>query len=445
MATDEKKKKPSKEKAAKKSASEGGGGKKASAKKGGDGGGGKRPDDYKADNVRWEDLASKVMKPAAAIGVLGLGAAAFLGNNAGDNWRQFFYSYLVAYFFVLTVGMGALFFVTLQHLVNANWSVVVRRVAEIFAANVPLLIVLALPIVVPVMMGDHTLYIWNDHQAVEADHLLHHKAPYLNAKFFGIRCLIYFGFWFWLSNTFLKRSVEQDANGKKEISGLLQKISAPSMVLFALTLTFCAFDFLMSLEPVFFSTIFGVYIFAGCVSSFHAVLALSLMWLQKNGRLTKSVTTEHFHDIGKMMFAFVVFWSYIAFSQFMLIWYADIPEETFWFKERFAGDWGMLSWALLFGHFVIPFFGLMSRWVKRSRQGLAFWSVWMLVVQYLDLYWLIMPAMQTTKAPFGAIDVLALVGVLGLFIASAAYTGAKLNLLPTKDPRLEKSLAFENI
>jgi hypothetical protein len=210
-------------------------------------------------------------------------------------------------------------------------------------------------------------------------------------------------------------------------------------------MTFCDIDLLMSLGPLWFSTIFGVYYFASCVLAINASLALTLMWLQSKGRLTSSVTVHHFHDLGKMVFAFTIFWAYIGFSQFMLLWYANIPEETLWFKERFVNSWGTLSWVLLFGHFVIPFFGLLSRHIKRRRPTLAFWAVWQLVMIYLDMYWLVMPTTRSESPPFALIDVACVIGILGVFIAGIAMRAKNLNLMPTNDPRLPKSLAFENL
>jgi hypothetical protein len=179
------------------------------------------------------------------------------------------------------------------------------------------------------------------------------------------------------------------------------------------------------------------------------------MFLHKQGVLKKSVTIEHFHDLGKMVFAFTIFWMYTAFSQFMLIWYANIPEETGWYKERFVGGWcsgwGLLSAVLLFGHFVVPFFGLLSRHIKRKPATLAFWCVWQLLMIYLDMYWLVMPTLgslthtELPAPPFALIDVACMVGVMGTFIAGIAFRAKSLNLMVTNDPRLQKSLAFTNI
>ena len=395
-------------------------------------------------NLALGDLSAKVRNTAAIVGLVSLGAAYAIGS--GDR-KAFLFSYLIAFFYALTLGLGALFWVNLQHLVNSYWCMSIRRIGEFFASNFVVLAILSLPIVATVATGSDEIYKWNNTELAETDHLLHHKAPYLNKNFFLIRVVFYFVFWWWLSNTHFKASLRQDESGDKKIPGRLQAISAPSMILFAVTLTFAAIDFLMSLEYVFFSTIFGVYIFAGAVSSFHSIFALTLMWLQSKGKLVKEVTADHYHDIGKMMFAFVVFWSYIAFSQFMLIWYADIPEETFWYKHRFIGEWGTLSWALLFGHFVIPFIGLISRWVKRDKKKLAFWCVWLLGIQFFDLYWLVKPALDPTSESLGLglVDALCLVGTVALFLASVAHNAAGKNLMAIKDPRLQKGLAFENL
>ena len=378
----------------------------------------------------------------------GIGAAALLvsfGVGFTSDPKRFLHSYLVAFAWVLSLGIGALWWVTLQHLVNAKWSIAVRRVGELLAQNMPLLAILSLPIIITTAMGNDALYVWANHDKVHADHLLHHKAPYLNIKFFVIRCVFYFGFWVFLSRFWLKKSLEQDRSGAPELPGKLQTASAPSMILLALTLTFAAIDFLMTLEPAWFSTIFGVYFFAGCVVSFHSLFALVLMWLQSQGHLVKSVTIEHYHDIGKMMFAFTVFWAYIAFSQFMLIWYANVPEETFWYKLRFTGEWTYLSAVLLFGNFVLPFAGLLSRHIKRNKKTLGFWAVWILVVHWLDIYWLVMPALHTEEIPFHWLDLTCWIGVFGVFLAGTAFAAKKnVHLVPIKDPRLQKSLAFEN-
>lgn len=420
-------------------------------KSGGSGGkGGSSGPEYRNDNIRLGAAGQSLFTKAAAIGALGLAAAVGLGASANDGFRRFSLSYDVAFCWTLALGLGALFWVTLQNLVNAHWSIVLRRVGELLAAQAPVLALLALPVVVPIFMGSSSIYAWSNEHEVHADHVLHHKSSYLNPTFFLIRFVVYFGFWTLLSRFFLNNSVAQDSSkDAPSIAAKMRAAAGPGMIVWGLTMTFCAFDLLMSLDKLWFSTMFGVYFLASCVLSINSFLPLAAMWLQKRGVLTKSVTVEHYHDLGKMMFAFTVFWAYIGFSQFMLLWYANIPEETDWFKHRFVGGWtagwGLHSAVLLFGHFVIPFFGLISRHIKRKKPTLAFWAIWQLVMIYLDIYWIVMPYADVNGPPFALIDVACWVGVLGVFIAGAAFRAKSLNLMPTNDPRLQKSLAFTNI
>jgi hypothetical protein len=398
------------------------------------------------DNIRLAEVGQSLFVKAVAVGVIALGISAFLGAGENDGWSRFSHSYLVAFVWVMTIGAGALWWITIQNIVNSHWSTVIRRVGELIATNAPVMAILALPVVLPLIMGKPVMYRWADPALMTGD--LANKLGYLSTKFFSIRFVFYFGFWTWLSYFFLNRSLGQDKENKETAAKTvvtMRRVAGPAMIVFALTITFCAIDLIMTLEPQWFSTMFGVYYFASCVLAINSSLALSLMWLQSKGRLASSVTVHHFHDLGKMVFAFTIFWAYVGFSQFMLQWYANIPEETLWWKERFAGGWGNYSWVLLFGHFVIPFFGLLSRWVKRNRKALAFWCIWQLVMIYLDMYWLVMPSTGTTEVPFKLIDLTCWVGVLSLFIAGIAYRAKSLNLLATNDPRLPDSLAFENI
>ena len=392
------------------------------------------------DKITVDGEASRLSQRAFILGVVALAGGVVLGLGDLAKLQR---AYLTAFMYVLSVGLGALWFVAIQHLTNAKWSVVVRRVAEILANNMVVVGILSLGVVVPMLAGSTALYSWLDHARVEQDHVLHHKAAYLNVTFFTVRWLVYFGFWIWLARRFFTLSVRQDKDGGGEISAALQRTSAPAMIVFAITLTFCAIDLIMSLDPTWFSTMFGVYYFAGCVLAGYSTLALALMWVQSNGRLTASVNQEHYHDIGKMMFAFTIFWAYIGFSQFLLIWYADIPEETHWYHWRFEGGWKVVSALLLGAHFVVPFFGLLSRHVKRNKRTLAFWAVWILAIHYLDLFWLIYPA-GDGAVPLGLVDILCWVGLVSLFVGMAARRARGINLIPTGDPRLADSLAFEN-
>jgi hypothetical protein len=346
----------------------------------------------------------------------------------------------------LSISVGGVWWVTLQHLVGARASVVMRRTGEILAKGSWVMAVLALPILVPVFMHNDALYPWVDHEYMHSNHALHSKAGYFDLGFFGVRMVIYFAFFILMSNFWLKKSLQQDkTKGDVAFYKKLQGNAAPAMILFALAVTFCSIDFLMTLDPIWFSTIFGVYYFATCVTTFHCVLALTLMWLQKKGALQKSVTVEHYHDVGKMMFAFVAFWSYIGFSQFMLIWYANIPEETHWFHMRLYGGWWNASMLLAAAHFVFPFFGMMSRAMKRHTGRLSFWAYYLLVVCWFDMYWLVAPNLHKEGMAFSPADFLAWAGMAAMVIGAIVIEAKKVTLVATGDPRLPRALAFENI
>lgn len=392
------------------------------------------------DSIRLGKAELALARPAFLVGVVALGAAAALGG--GLYGRQFQHSYLTAFMWGLSITLGALFWVTLQHLVNARWSVVVRRLGELMAQGVLVMALLALPLLAPILSHNDTLFTWLNHESI---HGITSKTAYLNPNFFLGRMVFYFAYFAIMASYWLKKSREQEKGGGVELTKALQGVSAPAMIVFALSVTFCAIDFVMTLDPMWFSTIFGVYYFATCVLTFHSFLALFAMWLQKKGHLTSAVTQEHYHDIGKMMFAFTAFWTYIGFSQFMLIWYANIPEETHWFKDRLEGSWLNATLILAAGHFVFPFFGMMSREIKRNKSTLAFWAVWILVICWFDMYWLVAPNLHKGGMAIGLVDLLAWVGVAGLLVGTILSRAKDMNLIPTGDPRLGRSLTFQNV
>ena len=386
-----------------------------------------------------------------ALVVAGVGLAAGVVFGVMDGWEVFFRSYLLNFAFVLSLALGALFFVLLQHLTRAGWSVSLRRLAELSAGTLPGLAVLFVPLLVPVLAGMGGVYEWADPHAVAHDEtgLLLHKRAYLNPAFFIIRCAVVFGAWALLARYYLKTSLAQDAGGDPELTLRMQWWSAPGMLVFGVTVTVFAIDALMSLNPHWYSTIFGVYFFAGCAVGFFALLAVLVYGVQRAGRLTQSITVEHYHDIGKLAFGFVVFWAYIAFSQYLLIWYANIPEETVWYLPRQGDTWWIgVSLVLLFGHFLAPFVALLSRWPKRRRGTLAAAGVWLLLMHWLDLYYLVIPRAHAAghhAAPLHVSDVALLVGLGGLFAWLLLRPMARVSLLPQRDPRLDEALSFHNV
>jgi hypothetical protein len=372
--------------------------------------------------------------------VIGIGGSLALAAGSDHGWGRLLETYLVSYSLFLALTLGALFFVLLQHVTRSGWSVVVRRIAEALAANVWLMAVL----VVPVVLGMHHLYHWTHVEEAAHDPILAGKLGFLNPTFFIARLVVYFLVWGALAWFFHRTSVRQDATADPALSVRMERVSAPGMVLFALTANFAAFDLLMSLDPHWFSTIFGVYYFAVSVVCFFAVMPKILVGLQLRGVLDGAVTVEHFHDLGKLLFAFTVFWAYIAFSQYMLIWYGNIPEETEWFLKRQTGDWAWVSVALIFGHFVIPFLLLVSRAIKRRPPLLALVGTYMVVMTWIDIYWLVIPEFSAGVARFGLMDVLCFVGLSGVYSVASALRLKRHSLIPEGDPRLRESLAFQN-
>lgn len=388
--------------------------------------------------------ASYVAAGLATLGLVGLAVALVLGWLRADGLRYFFHAYLVSYTFYLSISLGALFLVVLHHATRAGWSVTIRRLAEILAGNMPLLALLFLPVLIPIMLGNHSLYEWTNPAVVGHSALLEHKTPYLNVAFFTARAVLYFAVWWLLARFYFVRSLEQDASGDPALTIQMERASGPALLMFAVTLTFASFDWLMSLEPAWFSSIFGVYYFSGAAVGALATIILIAALLQASGRLTATITIEHYHDLGKLLLGFVIFWGYIAFSQYMLIWYANVPEETVWYLERQSGAWAAVSLALLFGHLIIPFFGLLSRQAKRRTWILAFWAAWLLAFHWLDLSWLVMPSLDAPGLSFGLIDICLILSLGSLYLAGLLVVAGQRSLIPLRDPRLPEALAFEN-
>jgi hypothetical protein len=393
-------------------------------------------------------LVSQPQAPSAVwaiVGSIALAAAIALGWSRHDHFRAFSAAYLVNFMYFLSIALGALFFVVLQHIVRAGWSVTVRRPAEILAATLPWLAVLFLPILVPLLLGMPGAYFkWLDPQRIAESPLVQGKHLYLNLPFFTVRAIFYFLVWGLAAGFFFRQSTRQDASGDPALTRRMEKAAPVAMILFGLTLTFAAFDWLMSLEPDWFSTIYGVYYFAGSVVAGLAALILFAMRLQRVGRVQDAITVEHYHDLGKLMLGFVVFWGYMAFSQYMLIWYANIPEESVWYLARQSGPWVGVTVALLFANLLIPFLGLLPRGVKRRKITLGFWAVWLLAVHWIDMYWLVMPTFDPDRLPFGLLDVCCFAAVGCLLVAGVMWTARRCSPVPLRDPRLEEALAFEN-
>jgi hypothetical protein len=374
----------------------------------------------------------------AVSALLGAGACAILG---AANPRQFFFSWLVAFLFFQTLALGALFFVLIQYAAQGGWGVVLRRIAETIFCTI---IVMAL-LFLPLLFGLHDLYEWSHADAAAHDALLRWKAPYLNVPFFLIRAALFFGIWSLIAVFYYSGSRGQDATGDPGVSARLRRFAGPAIIVLALTQSFAAIDWIMSLTPHWYSTMFGVYFFAGSWVGFIALLSVVVVAMRGAGLLDTVISPEHLHDIGKFLFAFTAFWAYIAFSQFFLMWYGNMPEETVWYKARMEGSWLTVSLVLLFGHFVAPFFYLMGRSVKRNGATLAVGGAWLLIMHFVDLYWQVMPTLHPEGFRPSLLDVAALVAVGGCFVTAASWLMRRQALVPLRDPRLAESLAFENV
>jgi hypothetical protein len=373
----------------------------------------------------------------ASCALLGIVACAILG---AANPRQFFFSWLVAFLFFMSLTLGALFFVLIQYAAQGGWGIVLRRIGETVFATVPAMAALFLP----VLLGLHDLYEWSHAEAVAADPLLRWKAPYLNVPFFLIRAALYFGVWSFIALLYYRGSRGQDVTGDLGVSFRLRRLAGPAIIVLALTQTFASVDWIMSLTPHWYSTMFGVYFFAGSFVGFIALLSVVATAMRRAGLLDTVISKEHLHDLGKLLFAFTVFWAYIAFSQFFLVWYANLPEETTWFRARMEGSWMTVTVFLMAGHFVAPFFYLMGHAVKRRDSTLAVGGAWLLVMHFADLYWQVMPTLHPDGVRPSALDLAALVAVGGCFVSAASWLMRRQALVPLRDPRLAESLAFEN-
>ncbi|MEP7012433.1 MAG: quinol:cytochrome C oxidoreductase [Acidobacteriota bacterium] len=372
------------------------------------------------------------------LAALGLGASLAGGLASPAMRSQLWHSWLVGALFALSIGLGGLFFVLVHHSTQSGWGVVVRRIGENAMATLPWMALLF----VPLIFGLGDLFPWSHADAVAKDPLLLHKQPYLNPTFFLIRTVVYFAIWSFLAIRLGALSRLQDKTGDHDLTRRMRRMSAPGLILFALSVTFFSFDWVMSLDPHWYSTIFGVYFFAGSVMAFFAFMTLIAIGQQT--LLPRVVNEEHLHDITKLMFAFLVFWAYMAFSQFMLIWYANLPEETGFFAQRLAGSWRPVSIALTLGHFIVPFFFLLPRTIKRSPKASAIAALWLLVMHAIDMYWLVMPSLHVGSITLSWLDVAALVGCTGVFLAAFGSSLGRQALVPLRDPRLPESMTFEN-
>ena len=373
------------------------------------------------------------------LGVIAFVALALCGAGAAIDPKQFSFSWLFAFGFFFTLCAGCFFWTIVHYATDAEWTVVVRRQLE----NIAVLVAVLAILFIPILLLRHHLYEWmNIAPGKEAN--LDSKRAYLNLNFFILRAAFFLGFFIIASQLLRRFSVRQDKDGNPQFTIRLRKVAFASLPLFALCLTFGAFDWLMSLNYRWFSTMFGVYIFAGAAGSSMALLVLVITALQRAGYLKNVVTREHYHIMGKWMFAFCVFWAYIGFGQYMLIWYANMPEETQYYLTRNTESWWNLSMLLVIGRFFGPFAILLLRSIKKHPRQLCYVAAWILLMQMLDIYLVVLPALHGTGVHVSLWDFAALIAIGATLAFAYLRIVGKTSLFPVRDPRLVESLKLVN-
>ncbi|MGI8509500.1 MAG: hypothetical protein ACR2MQ_09260 [Gemmatimonadaceae bacterium] len=369
-----------------------------------------------------EDAARMARITRAALGVALVGAVLCTVGLFTDLHRMLV-SYLFAYAVVVTIVLGCLIQVMMSHVTGAHWFVVLRRITLDLAAPMPALALLLLPI----LIGVHALYPWAEPGALSAAAaaVVDRKRAWLNVPFFELRAVFYVTVWVVVGELLRRWSLRQDLSSGAEITATtrrLRVLSAIGLIAVGLTLTFAAFDWLMSLDPAWYSTIYGVYVFAGGFLAALALIAVvAYAALRGNLIVRTAVTPEHFGALGKLLLTFVIFWAYIAFSQYLIIWIGDIPADTPWYLSRARGSWGVLALVVLIGQFALPFIALLSRTLKRRPRALAVLGAWLLLMHVLDMDWLVLPAYEPHGVHPCWRDIAALLLVAGCTVATAAW------------------------
>lgn len=373
--------------------------------------------------------------PIAFMALGGLGTVAgFLSDP-----RQLGYSYLLAFMFFLSLMLGGLFLVLVHHLFDAGWSVPIRRVAEHLACLSAVMAVLYIPLG---LLAPH-IYAWMD--PAHADHALHAKSAYLNKSFFYIRAVALFAIWILLSWRLRYWSLQQDQTGAAECTYRMRRLAAAGVFLFAISLTLAAIDWMKSLQHQWFSTMYGVYYFAGSVWVTLATVYLIISWMKEAGPLRELIQPRQLHDVGVLLLAFTVFYAYIHFSQYLIIWNANLPEETFWYVLREKGWWWSVGMVLVFGHFALPFLLLLRIDAKLKLSLMIPLCVWAWIMHFADMSYNVLPSIHLEEFPWRWTDLACFMFVGGAISFVFLRSLARHPIYPLKDPRLKESLSVHEV
>jgi hypothetical protein len=372
----------------------------------------------------WEKFPSRAFAISGVMAGLSLIGALF-------DASQFFRSYLTAYLFVIGFPLGCLALLMLHHLVGGEWGFMIQRMLEAGVRTLPLMGLLFLPLIA----GMSELYLWTKADAVAGDPLLQQKTAYLNAPFFIFRAALYFTIWIGMGYLLTAWSLQLDRGTDVAPARRLQALSGPGLVLYALTVTFAAVDWAMSLEPHWYSTIYGMMFMLGYGLSALAFAIVVLFLLSDREPLSRALSADHFHDLGNLLFALVMFWAYLSYSQYLIIWMENLKEEIPWYLHRTAGGWLAVAILLVLGQFALPFFLLLCRVNKRAAGALAGVALLVLIMRWVDVFWLVTPAFHPHGFYFHWLDITILLAIGALWGALFVRCVQKYSLLPSYDRR----------
>jgi hypothetical protein len=379
----------------------------------------------------------RYLRPALIVGVAGIALCALISLLMRDT-TQFFRSYLLAYLFWIGIALGSFAILMVQHMSGGAWGLVIRRLLESATRTFPLLVILF----VPIALGIVPLYPWARPETLneEIRELVHHKEKYLNVTFFLVRAVFYFIVWIGVSHYLNKWSLEQDKTGVRRLTRKMQVLSGPGLLLYGFTVTFASIDWVMSLSPEWFSTIWGILFMGGQGLSAMAFMIAMLVLLSHRKPLSDVIAPSHLHDLGKLMLAFLMLWAYFSFSQFLIIWSGNIPEEATWYVRRLHTGWRFVGIALVLLHFALPFALLLSRDLKRNGRTLAMVAIAIIIMRYVDLIWLTGPEFTGGRFAVSWMDLVMPFGIGGIWLSFFLYQLKSRPLLPIQDPYLEDAL-----
>jgi hypothetical protein len=383
----------------------------------------------------------RVRRPSLAVGLIALAAS---GAGAFFAPAAFFRAYLFAYIFFAGLSLGCLAVVMLHHLTGGAWGIPIRRILESGTRTLPLMAILFLPIA----LGMKHLYSWSRPEEVARDALLQAKEAYLNVPFFLARAAFYFAVWIAIAYFVNRWSLEQDRAGSPALTRRLQLLSAGGLVAYGLTMTFASIDWVMSLEPHWFSTMYGVLYIAGQALNALAFVTAALVLMSGEKPFSDFVRPAHYHDLGKLLLAFVMFWSYVSFAQYLIIWAGNLPEEIPWYLRRLNGGWGWVGAALILLHFALPFLLLLPAGANRNSRILVGVAGLVVLMRFVDVYWLVRPVFTQASASAASarfqvhwLDLAASIGIGGVWLAVFLWQLEERPLLPVNDPEFVEALA----